>query len=140
MAQALTVYSPYSSAPEPTAIRRYFNSLMKPMESSYTFDEREGVVHTIIESGATGAVLGAAHAALPTGLDVKKAPIDLIGGLVSVIAASKIHGKVGRSMNAIGGHAVAIYSFRSTAKLMAAKAGVHGDFGDDPLTEAAKDL
>lgn len=142
MAQALTVYSPYASQTvEPTAIRKYFNALMSPGGSSYKFDEREGVVHSIVESGATGAALGAAHAVLPTGLDVAKVPVDGVAGLLSILAASALRGKVGRSLNAIGGHALSIYAFRSTAKLINAKATMRGEeFGDDPLEEAARSL
>lgn len=145
MAPPLAIYSPYSVQGEPTAIRKYFDALMNrnqdPLYKS-KWDEREGFVHTVVESGATGAALGAAHAMLPTGLDVGKAPIDGIAGVLGALVASRIRGKVGRSLNAISGHALSVYAFRSTAKLINAKATMRGEgeFAADPLEEAAKDL
>ena len=136
----ITIYNPYSHS-EPSAIRKHFNSLIGASSShAATYDEREGVVHTVIESGATGAALGAIHAHSPTGLDIKKVPADGVLGLLAVLASAGRSGKVARSAHAIGDRALAIFSFRSTAKLLAAKSGAHGEFGADPLTEAAKDL
>lgn len=143
---AITVYSPFATrAPEPSSIRRYYNSLMGSIthddgSDNLHFEEREGAVHTIVESGATGAALGALHAKLPTGLDIKKAPLDLIGGAIAVAVSGAMHTKVGRSVHAIGDRAVSIYAFRSTAKLLAAKSAVSGDFAADPLRKAAEDL
>ena len=144
MASSLAVYG-YGNTAEPSAIRSYYNKLVGGLtQSSYKFDEREGVVHTAVESGATGVALGAAHAMLPGGLDAKvgpvKAPLDAVVGIIGLLASSTMHGKVGRSVHAIADRAVAVYAFRSTAKLLSAKSAVHGEFGEDPLTEAAKDL
>lgn len=142
MAHALTVYSPsnYGSV-EPSAIRSYYNKLMS-VGQTYNFDEREGVVHTAIESGATGAVLGAVHAKLAHGLDVNKIPVDGVLGMIGLLVAKGIHGKVGRSVHAVADRSLAIYAFRSTAKLMSAKSKISGEFGadEDPLDAAARDL
>lgn len=140
---ALVLYNPHHSA-KPTAIRQYFNSLMGHSSSRSHYDEREGFVHTVVESGATGAALGAIHALHKTGLDVQvmghAIPVDGIAGIVGAFIASKMQGKLGRSVHAVSDRAIAIYAFRGTAKLLAAKSAVHGEFGDDPLIDAAKDL
>lgn len=151
---ALSVYSPtYSTFRMPesgtTAIREFYNKLMgnddiiRPEDTIQ--DQREGIVHTIVESGATGAALGVAHSQLPDGLDIKvgglTAPIDAVLGAIAVISSKAMEGKVGRSIHAIGDRAIGIWAFRSTVKLLAAKsASVSSEMSADPLTEAAKHL
>lgn len=151
MAAPITVYSPYSTfrtnAPT-TAIREFYNRLMgnddiiRPEDTIQ--DQREGTIHTIVESGATGAALGAAHAKLPTGLDVKilgvTAPIDAILGAIAIVSSKAMEGKVGRSIHAIGDRAIGIWAFRGTVKLLAAKSAISGEACADPLMDAAKHL
>lgn len=141
---ALVLYNG-SHSHKPTAIREYFNSIVKHSSKSAPYDEREGFVHTVVESGATGAALGAIHALHKTGLDVsvmgKSIPVDGVAGLIGAFISSKMRGKLGRSVHAVSDRAIAIYAFRGTAKLLAAKStGLHGEFGSDPLVDAAKDL
>lgn len=141
---AIVLYNPGHSSSKPTAIREYFNSIMGHSSSRSHYDEREGFVHTVLESGATGAALGAIHAMHKTGLDVtvmgKSVPLDALAGIVGAFISSKMNGKLGRSVHAVSDRAIAIFAFRGTAKLLAAKSSVHGEFGDDPLVDAARDL
>ena len=141
---ALVVYNPHSGN-KGSAIRQYYNSLVKHSSGGAQYDQREGFVHTTVESGATGAALGAIHALAKTGLDVSvmghNLPIDGIAGVIGAFVSSKMHGKVGRSIHAVSDRAIAVYVFRSTAKLLAAKSSaVSGEFGEDPLVTAARDL
>jgi hypothetical protein len=152
MAAPLTIYSPYSTfrtPVEPSAIRQFYQRLMSTddiIRPGDLAENREGTIHTLVEAAATGGVLGAAHATLPNGLDLKvgpiSAPVDGVLGALAVIASKAMGGKVGRSIHAIGDRAVGIWAFRSTAKLIAAKKGVtvSGDIEGDPLIDAAKNL
>lgn len=113
------------------------------------------------ESLLVGGLLGAASVALPTGLDVKKVPIDAVVAGVGILGGVALaHEEFGVDLGNAGSAAAAVFSYRKTQDFMAAKARaagkkpgfeVHGDdegfvphgedFGaEDPVVAAARFL
>ena len=125
--------------------------------------------HTVRHGGEsliTGAVLAAVHVEGSTGLDVKKVPVDLAIGIISLGSSAVMSDETSQDLRNVGGTALGIYTFRKVADMLAAKkiaagavpggtkpgAKVHGDFdaissgsfgadaGEDPIVAAAKSL
>jgi hypothetical protein len=121
--------------------------------------------HTARQGGeaiVTGAILGAIHVEAPTGLDVKKVPVDLAVAAVGLASGVLMNDETSQDLRNVGSTALGIYTFRKTADLLAAKkvsagstpggskpaAKVHGDYdgfhgddvGEDPIVEAARRL
>lgn len=117
------------------------------------------------ESLVIGALLGAADAELPTGLDAhirgKAVPLDAAMGLGAMIASTAWaqEGEISTTLRNAGGAMLAVGGYRKVHQFMAerkraqgqvpgsdaSKAAVHGDFGADmgeldPILEAAKAL
>ncbi len=62
-----------------------------------------------------GGILGVAHAMSPTGLDVKKVPLDAVGGAVAILASvGMAHTEVGSDLRNAGTTALGIFAFRKT--------------------------
>jgi hypothetical protein len=62
-----------------------------------------------------GGALGAVHAMSPTGLDVKKVPLDAVGGALAIVASiGMAHTEVGSDLRNAGTTALGIYAFRKT--------------------------
>jgi hypothetical protein len=62
-----------------------------------------------------GGALGAVHALSPTGLDVKKVPVDAIGGALALVASiGMAHTEVGADLRNAGTTALGIYAFRKS--------------------------
>jgi hypothetical protein len=62
-----------------------------------------------------GGLLGAAHAASPTGLDIKKVPIDAVGGALAIVASvGMAHTEVGSDLRNAGTTALGVFAFRKT--------------------------
>jgi len=118
------------------------------------------------EAIITGAVLGAMHVEMATGLDVKRVPVDLAIGVIGLGSAAVMGDDTSQDLRNVGGTAMGVYTFRKVADMLAAKkiaagtvpggskpgAKVHGDFeaiqtgsfgadaGEDPIVAAAKRL
>jgi hypothetical protein len=106
------------------------------------------------ESLIVGGALGALHVELPTGLDVKKIPVDAVAGAV-LLAAGSAASEVAQDMRTAGSTALGVYAFRKTHDFLeekkrqrggaagsaVKKAGMHGEFGnEDPIIAAARAL
>lgn len=101
------------------------------------------------ESLITGLALGALHATLPGGLDIKKVPIDATVGALAMLAAVAAPDKeYTKDLQNIGAAGVTVYGFRAAQKFVGekrlAKAGsvtpsVSGD-KEDPVIAAARRL
>jgi hypothetical protein len=114
----------------------------------------QATVNAIHQGGASvivGGGLGALNAMLPTGLDVKGAPIDLgigVAGLLGSVALA--NEPYASGMANAGSVALGVFSFRKmdavVRKKRGMKAGVHGEFGEeasggeDPIIAAARNL
>lgn len=62
-----------------------------------------------------GGALGAVHALSPTGLDVKKVPVDAVGGALAIVASVGLaHTEVGADLRNAGTTALGIFAFRKT--------------------------
>jgi hypothetical protein len=121
--------------------------------------------HTVRQGGEsilTGGVLAAIHVESPTGLDVRKVPVDLAVGLAGLVSGVALADDASQDLRNVGSTALGIYTFRKVGDMLAAKkiaaggvpggsktgAKVHGDFdairdsdmGEDPIVEAAKRL
>jgi len=67
------------------------------------------------EALVVGGALGAVHALSPTGLDVKKVPIDAVGGALALVASiGMAHTEVGADLRNAGTTALGIFAFRKT--------------------------
>jgi hypothetical protein len=115
-----------------------------------------------VESGAVGALLGAAHVELPTGLDIQagkfKIPLDAvvgIAGLAGGVALAHDPHNLGSDLRNAGAAALSVFAFRESYRLLAAKkvaggghpggdfstSAVHGEVGFvDPIALAAQSL
>lgn len=110
------------------------------------------------ESVVVGGLLGVAHVELKGGLDVKKVPVDAVGGAACLIAGVALaHEEYGRDLTNAGAAALSVFAFRKTAEFAAKKklergAGAPGgriagedyfaDYGaeDDAILRAARAL
>ncbi len=114
---------------EQSAIARAFDRLRTSGDKA-EFHAVEAVkgVRQIGESAVAGALLGAVHAALPHGLDMKPTatstttvPLDALAAFAGLVAgtfmASEPHG-VGKTLMNGGAAAAAVFSFRQTNDLM----------------------
>ncbi len=81
------------------------------------------MVREVGEGMLTGAALGAAHAMLPTGLDIDgKFPLDAaIAGLGILGGVGMAHEEFGQDLRNVGASASTIYSFRKMYAFAAAK-------------------
>ena len=62
-----------------------------------------------------GGALGVLHAMSPTGLDVKKVPVDAVGGALALVASiGMAHTEVGADLRNAGTTALGIFAFRKT--------------------------
>jgi hypothetical protein len=62
-----------------------------------------------------GGALGAAHALSPTGLDVKKVPVDAVAGALAIVASiGMAHTEVGSDLRNAGTTALGVFAFRKT--------------------------
>ena len=62
-----------------------------------------------------GCLLGVAHAVSPTGLDVKKVPLDAVGGALAIVAsAAMAHTEVGADLRNAGTTALGVFAFRKS--------------------------
>lgn len=139
-----------------SALRRFADSMMTRHGGTYqraAVHVKEGA-HALRqggESAITGGVLGAAHVYLPTGLDMKKVPLDLVlgvGGLVGGVAMA--NEGVGADLRNVGASAVTVFAFRKTTDFLAAKrrasggivgfaAKVAGEFGAEGQSDVGED-
>jgi hypothetical protein len=72
------------------------------------------------EAILVGGVLGAAHAHLRGGLDVKKVPIDAVAGVLGIVAGTfAAQEEVGKDLANAGAACLAVFSFRKTQDLVA---------------------
>ncbi len=72
------------------------------------------------EALLVGGVLGAAHAHLRGGLDVRKVPIDAVAGVLGIVAGTfAAQEEVGKDLANAGAAALAVFSFRKTQDLVA---------------------
>jgi hypothetical protein len=165
MANSLALYDSVASsnmrAPEKSALRRWFEAngpsiLTKPPKPVHVRNTIAAVRHGS-ESLIMGALLGLAHAELPTGLDVFGIPADaVLGGLLTLGSAAD--SEYSSDARIMGGTAIGIYSFRTTTRLrteMRLRKGVavpkHLQYGsptakmageatEDPILRAGKAL
>jgi len=62
-----------------------------------------------------GGLLGAAHAMSPTGLDIKKVPVDAVGGALAIVASiGMAHTEIGSDLRNAGTTALGVFAFRKT--------------------------
>ena len=149
-----------------SAIRRIFERINPSGASAESRSKlmAEAAGHSLRAGGESllvGGLLGVAHAQLKTGLDIKKVPVDAVVGVVGLLGGIGLAGQkdgLGSDLRNSGTAALAVFSFRKTHDLIAAKmrekgktpgsqAGAaiaaHGesDFGDeDPIVAAARFL
>jgi hypothetical protein len=149
---------------EKSAIRRWYErvsgTVRHPGRSFQGFGKHVNASgHALRQGGEallTGAALGALHVELPTGLDVRKVPVDAVAGALLLVSGGA-HSEVAQDLRNAGGTALGIYAFRKThdfleerkrakgsvsgSAVAKAKAGVHGDFGnEDPIISLARGL
>jgi hypothetical protein len=148
-------------AHEKSAIRQWYNRMTGKV--SHVFRGGGSMSRHVHASGhalrqggealVTGAVLGALHVNLSTGLDVKRVPIDAVAGAVLLLSGGA-HSEVAQDLRNAGGTALGIYAFRKTHDFLEErkrarggvagsaikKAGMHGEFAGDPIIEAARGL
>ena len=71
------------------------------------------------ESLLVGGLLGAIHAKNATGLDVRKVPVDAVGGVLGLVAGTLLaQEEVGKDLQNAGSAALAVYAFRKTNDLV----------------------
>jgi len=120
------------------------------------------------EGGLTGAALGAAHASLKTGLDVKKVPIDGVVAVAGLVGAAVMaEEEMAHDLRNVGTAGLTVLAFRKGYDFVAEKklakgespGGTFGpaqkskiagedddgigsdvDVGEDPIVNAAKSL
>jgi hypothetical protein len=155
-----------SSSSEKSPLRKWYESLtgettsgssQKMVQVRAHLIEGGQTIRAVGEAGIVGGLLGAAHAELKNGLDIRgKYPLDAIAAGVSAAGAIALAGhETGLATEArnVATSSMAIFSFRKTHDWMNAKKGggkatfskMHGD-GDmgaedeDPIVAAAKNL
>lgn len=110
------------------------------------------------EGLVTGGLLGAAHAALPTGLDMEipgtkmKGPVDAALAAVALAGSAATAGEdYSTDLRNVGISAAAVFGFRKTADYIAHKRlaaqkpaytqmTAHGEGSEDPIIRAARAL
>jgi hypothetical protein len=117
------------------------------------------------EALLVGGLLGAMSVELPTGLDVKKVPVDAVGGVAFLVASAAVAGEeYSTDLRNAGSTALAVFAYRKTQDLLAEKkragggmpgyaaaktVSAHGDYdysggtsdsdmGEDPIVTAAR--
>ena len=150
---------------EKSMVRRMFDKMSGVSRvGSRAHSTMQQAAHTVRQGGeaiVTGAILGAIHVEAPTGLDVKKVPVDLALGVLGLASGVAMGDETSQDLRNVGSTALGIYTFRKTSDLLAAKkaqtgavpggkkpgAAVHGDYGgfagdmgEDPIIEAARKL
>jgi hypothetical protein len=169
-----SLYSSNMQAPQKSTIARYLDKLTgHGRELQERASDRFGlghVNHTVDtvrqygESGVTGALLGAAHAELKTGLDIKGVPVDLGVALAAAVGGVVMVGQpAATDLKNIGASALTVFGFRKTYDFLAEqkmkaggtpggqfgpaqKSAIHGEsFGDeedgeDPIVAMARQL
>jgi hypothetical protein len=163
------VYSSLAHSPShsgKSSIRRFFEK-MSP-SSAMAHRARGHVMegaHALRQGGESlvvGAILGAAHAELKTGLDMGRVPLDAVVGVAGMVGGvAMAHDGVGADLRNAGASGLTIYAFRKTHDLLAEKKlargevpgsskgtkvagedGVSGgvDVGEDPILAVARSL
>jgi len=148
---------------EKSFISRWFDQMIERNDGPSYGGRSEGVVTTGIqavrgsgEGMVVGGLLAAAHAALPTGLDVhvpfidKMVPLDAAAGIAAnVIAVGTSGREISRDAANIGVASFGVFTFRKLCDLLGEKslnkaapggatARMHGE--EDPIVAAARAL
>lgn len=152
-----------SGAPGVTALKRWFDNARgggNAIARAKLHAAAAGNgLRQVGESVIVGGLLGAASVQLPTGLDVKKIPIDAVLGALGLVGGAALaHEEFGKDLANAGAAGATVFSYRKTQAFLAAKARaagktpgfeahgddehfVHGDFGaEDPIVAAARFL
>lgn len=111
--------------PQKSAIRKWFESSQGPgggnkiaLAKLHAKSAGEGL-RAGGESLLVGGILGAVHAKSPTGLDIKKVPIDAVVGAFGLVAGTMLaQEEVGKDLQNAGSAALAVYAFRKTNDLV----------------------
>lgn len=158
----LTVAEMEGSPAVQSAIRKWYNNIKSSTPQSAIARAKVHAkaagngIRQVGESAVVGAVLGAAHQQLKTGLDVgpasSKVKIPLDGALAAVGLAGRIlfaEEEFAVDLGNAGAAGAAVFAFRKTHDLMQAKAagathagfaGTSNDAGEDPIMKAAQFL
>lgn len=112
-------------AEQKSAIRRWYESSMGPgggntyaLAKLHAKAGLEGV-RSGGEAIVTGSILGTMHAMLPTGLDVKKVPMDAVLGVAGLAAGAVLaQEEIGPDARNVGAAALSIFAFRKTHDLV----------------------
>jgi hypothetical protein len=108
-----------------SAIRKWYESSMGPgggnklaLAKLHAKSAGEGI-RAGGESLLVGGLLGAFHAKCPTGLDVKKMPVDALAGAIGLVAGTLMaQEEIGKDLQNAGAAALAVYAFRKTNDLV----------------------
>ncbi|MGH9966567.1 MAG: hypothetical protein ACREBG_01870 [Pyrinomonadaceae bacterium] len=156
---------------EKSAIRRWFEKTtgLTHFGGARSVARETGLaVRQAGEGGLTGLALGAAHASLKTGLDVKKVPVDAVVAVAGIATGIAMAGEeMAHDARNVGTAGLTVFAFRKGYDLMAEKklqrgeapGGTFGpaqkskiageddedtsdavDVGEDPIVAAAKSL
>lgn len=161
---------------EKSTIRRWFDSVTggkaSQMIEKYGLDEQDGkrvtfgeVVVAGSEAITVGGALGAMHAMLETGLDVKipltekSVPVDGVLSGMSYLSAIMAPSRLGEHLKTVGTSAAAVYGFRKFHDMLSAKRSISkmggeqttsdvpdaeepapSDIGEDPIVTLANKL
>jgi hypothetical protein len=136
---------------KPSVFRRIIDSMTGSerglSRAHASVSETALAIRQVGEGVVVGAALGAAHAKLEGGLDVKGIPLDAALGGVSVIAGIALADEpIAHDLRNVGTGCATVFAFRKTGDLLAAKkvaATVTGerraDIGaEDPIISMAQ--
>lgn len=156
MPHALALHSgSHATSGHKSALRRMYESTLSGKHAGAIARAKGHAIEGALalrqggESAVVGGALGAVQAMnfANGGLDVKKVPVDAVLGLGALAAGVYMaHDNVATDLRNAGAAAIAVFSFRKSAELVAkakAQAGVaHGedDYGEDPIIAAARRL
>jgi hypothetical protein len=144
---------------EKSTLAQWAQTVLGPI-SDIRIKDAPGGALSAIRQGSEGLSIAAlaayVHVNMPTGLDVKGAPLDGVGGLALLAASAFMgHSELGTDARNVGGNAMAVCAFRkltdtfARARLSAGKAlyphlvpgsSLAADSASDPVSQAAADL